>query len=388
MYASTLLKLRDPFHGGGSAANPVAVRAGRRVQYSLGTTVETISYEESAVSTQQTVASRGPVRHVEVGEEDAGQRLDNFLKRLLANVPRSRVYRLVRRGEVRVNGRRARPELRLQLRDSVRIPPVRIEEPVPGAPARVPKALRELIAASILREDERLIVLNKPAGVAVHGGSGVSFGVIEALRALRPDESLELAHRLDRDTSGCLLIARKPSALRELHALLREGALEKGYLALVRGQWDLGHKRIDVPLATDARVGGERTVRPDARGKAAVSDFRPVQFFGKRATLVEVRLHTGRTHQIRVHAAHAGHPVAGDEKYGDAEFNASLSSLGLGRMFLHAHSIAFQWPRGGEVSASAPLPPELATVLDKLEASGRGRQTLRRQPRAKAQGRR
>jgi 23S rRNA pseudouridine955/2504/2580 synthase len=280
----------------------------------------------------------------------------------------------------------------LQLRDSVRIPPVRVEEPAPGAPARVPAPLRELIANSILREDERIIVLNKPAGVAVHGGSGVSFGVIEALRALRPDEPLELAHRLDRDTSGCLLIARRPSALRELHALLRDGSLEKGYLALLRGQWDLGRKRIDVPLATDARVGGERTVRPDARGKAAVSDFRPVQFFGKRATLVEVQLHTGRTHQIRVHAAHAGHPVAGDEKYGDAEFNASLVPLGLGRMFLHAHSLAFQWPRGGEFSASAPLPPELAGVLDKLEALGPRRAGAQRrtaggrEARPKAQG--
>ena len=310
---------------------------------------------------------RAPVRHVEIGEEEAGQRLDNFLRKLLSNVPRSRLYRLVRRGEVRVNGRRASPELRLQLRDSVRIPPVHLGEVAPGAPPRLPPALLQSVADAILLEDERLIVINKPAGIAVHGGSGVSFGIIEALRALRPSEPLELVHRLDRDTSGCLLVARKMSALRELHALLREGGMQKGYLALLRGQWDLGKKRIDVPLATEARVGGERTVRPHATGKAAVSEFRPVEFFGKRATLVEVELHTGRTHQIRVHAAHAGHPVAGDDKYGDRDFNASLVPLGLTRMFLHAHRVSFQWPRGAEFSANAPLPLELARVLEKLE---------------------
>jgi len=211
-------------------------------------------------------------------------------------------------------------------------------------------------------------VLDKPAGVAVHGGSGVSFGVIEALRALKPGESLELVHRLDRDTSGVLLVARNAPTLRTVHALLREGALEKRYLALVKGKWELGRKRIDIPLRTDLRVGGERTVKADPSGKPSLSEFRPVQFFGKRATLMEVTIFTGRTHQIRVHAEHAGHPVAGDEKYGDEEFNRELKAFGLNRMFLHAQSVSFQWPNAGEFSVNTPLPPALAGTLDRLAA--------------------
>jgi 23S rRNA pseudouridine955/2504/2580 synthase len=311
--------------------------------------------------------NRTPVQHFTVSEDEAGQRLDNYLQARLEGVPRSRVYRLIRKGEVRVNGSRARPELRLQLDDRVRIPPLRLE-PLPAGPPAPGTRLSDSIARAIVHEDERLLVLDKPAGVAVHGGSGVSFGVIEALRALRPRESLELVHRLDRDTSGCLLIARRPAALRTLHALLREGEFEKRYLTLVRGQWQLGAKRIDVPLRTDTRVGGERTVRAAAAGKASVSDFRPVQFFGRTATLMEVTLHTGRTHQIRVHAAHAGHPVAGDDKYGDASFNEQLRELGLQRMFLHAHSVSFSWPQGADFSVNTPLPPELAQLLEKLAA--------------------
>ncbi len=234
---------------------------------------------------------------------------------------------------------------------------------------RVPGRLSGQVQAAILHEDERLLVVNKPAGIAVHGGSGVSAGVIEALRAARPDQTLELVHRLDRDTSGCLLIARKRSTLRSLHALLREDSagegdgFDKRYLALVRGKWELGKKRIDAPLRTDTRVGGERTVKVDASGKEAASEFRVVQFFGNLATLLEVRLFTGRTHQIRVHAAYAGHPVAGDSKYGDGEFNRQLQDFGLRRLFLHAHSISFEDPDGrGLVSVSAPLPQELHAV--------------------------
>lgn len=303
--------------------------------------------------------------------ERAGQRLDNFLMRVLENVPRSRIYRLVRRGEVRVNGRRASPDQRLNASDRIRVPPVRLE-PQPSVP-RVPSSMIELVNKAVIREDERLLVLDKPAGLAVHGGSGVSFGLIEALRAARPNEELELAHRLDRDTSGCLLVARKPSALRTLHALLREGQLEKGYLALVRGPWNLGRKRIDVPLRTDLRVSGERTVQAHASGKQALTDFKPVQFFGSRATLMEVAIHTGRTHQIRVHALHAGHPVAGDEKYGDEAFNRRMHELGLKRMFLHAHTVSFEWPGGSSFSASAPLPDELRAVLDRLTAPRQGK---------------
>ena len=313
---------------------------------------------------------RTEVQHFEVSLQEAGQRLDNYVQKRLGGLPRSRVYRVIRKGEVRVNGRRAGPETRLQPKDRIRIPPVRV---LPRSQAGKPSAqLCESIRKAIIYQDEKLLVLDKPAGVAAHGGSGLSFGVIETLRALRPDDSLELVHRLDRDTSGCLLIARQAATLRSLHALLRTDGFEKRYLALVRGKWELGARRIDVPLRTDTRVGGERTVRAAASGKPSVSEFRPVQFFGRTATLVEVTLRTGRTHQIRVHAQHAGHPVAGDEKYGDAAFNDELRALGLGRMFLHAHSVSFAWPQGGEFSASSPLPPELAALLDELASRHAG----------------
>ncbi len=318
---------------------------------------------------QQTVAagadSAPSVRQMPVDERGVGQRLDNFLGRVLGDVPKSHVFRVIRKGEVRVNGKRAKPETRLQAGDIVRVPPVRTGAAAP--PRRAPGRMVDEITSSIVHEDPRLLVIDKPAGVAVHGGSGVSFGVIEALRAARPDETLELVHRIDRDTSGLLLVSRKPAALRTLHALMREGQVEKKYLALVKGKWELGKKRIDVPLRTDIRVGGERTVKAHASGKEAVSHFAPVQFFGKRATLVEVALETGRTHQIRVHAAHAGYPLAGDEKYGDEPFNESMKAAGLDRMFLHASQVSFVWPDTGmEFSASAPLPPDLAKVIDSL----------------------
>jgi 23S rRNA pseudouridine955/2504/2580 synthase len=329
-------------------------------------------YAKHTALLQNPGESRSGVQHFEVTEEEAGQRLDNYIQRRLGSLPRSRVYRVIRKGEVRVNGHRAHPDLRLQLHDRVRIPPVRLASPEePGRPSR---ELVARIEGAIVHADPDLIVLDKPSGVAVHGGSGVSFGVIEALRAARPGEPLELVHRLDRETSGCLLIARRRAALRELHALMRANRFEKRYLVLVRGKWDLGAKRIEVPLRTDARVGGERTVRAGSSGKPSVSDFRPVQFFGRTATLMEVTLHTGRTHQIRVHAAHAGHPVAGDDKYGDAAFNEMLRGLGLRRMFLHAHSLSFSWPRGGEFSINTPLPAELGALIDVLAArSGRSR---------------
>jgi 23S rRNA pseudouridine955/2504/2580 synthase len=287
---------------------------------------------------------REGVRHVEVTEDQAGVRLDNFLTKLLVGVPRSRVFRIVRKGEVRVNGKRASPETRLQSGDKVRVPPVSLPSPdAPPAVARVPRTLVETVRDAIIIENERLIVVNKPAGIAVHGGSGVSFGIIGAL-----------------------------------HAMMRDGQVEKGYLALVKGPWDLGKKRIDVPLNTDSRVGGERTVRVQAGGKTAVSTFSPVQFFRNKASLVEVDLDTGRTHQIRVHAAHVGHPVAGDDKYGDKDFNARMREEGLERMFLHSHRISFDWPNGGDFSASAPLPADLAAVLDALGESTSAKSSRRR----------
>ena len=329
------------------------------------------------MSTDSPSASRTAVRKEVIGPEDAGVRVDKVLARLLPGVPRTRIFRMLRHGEVRLNGKRVSGEVRVVEGDLLRVPPVRIEAPTAGAeqPSRVVARLADQVQAAILHEDDRLLVVNKPAGIAVHGGSGVSAGVIEALRAARPDETLELVHRLDRDTSGCLLIARRRSTLRSLHALLREDSsgdsegFDKRYLVLVRGKWELGRKRIEAPLRTDIRVGGERTVKVDASGKDAASEFRVVQFFGQLATLLEVRLFTGRTHQIRVHAAYAGHPVAGDEKYGDREFNRQLRGFGLKRLFLHAHSISFEDPDGrGLVSVSAPLPEELHQVVDALAA--------------------
>lgn len=343
------------------------------------------------VPAPQLPPERSRVRQIEVTPDAAGVRLDRFLGKALPDVPPSHVFRLIRKGEVRVNGRRAAGSLRLQAGDRVRVPPVRVQPPQAAGDApparRVPPRLVEQVRAAVLHRDDALLVVDKPAGLAVHGGSGVSFGVIEALRAAYPDDTLELVHRLDRDTSGCLLVARKASALRTLHALLREHDFEKRYLALVIGKWDLGRKRIDMPLRTDLRVGGERTVKAHASGKSAVSDFRPVQFFGSRASLLEVSIHTGRTHQIRVHAAHAGHPVAGDAKYGDAEANAALAEFGLARMFLHASSVSFVWPQSGtEFSVNAPLPADLAAVIDRLAAAPvRGRRGPRgaRPPRAR-----
>ena len=330
-------------------------------------------YIEVDVPEQQGAEIRTAVRQFEVTAEEAGQRLDNFVHKHLGDIPRSRVYRVIRKGEVRVNGHRAGPDTRLQANDKIRIPPVRVRPPEEiGRPST---ELQERMRQAIIYEDDKLLVLDKPSGIAVHGGSGISFGVIEALRALRPEEHLELAHRLDRDTSGCLIVARSTAALRIVHALLREEdtSFEKRYLTLLQGQWDLGKKRIDAPLRTDTRVSGERTVRVDASGKPSLSEFRPVQFFGRRATLMEVSLLTGRTHQIRVHAAHAGHPVAGDEKYGNEEFNEAMSELGLKRMFLHAHSVSFDWPDGGQFSVNTPLPPELSAVVGKIESLPKAR---------------
>jgi len=323
--------------------------------------------------------ARSPLVIHTVSDAESGQRIDNFLMRHFKSVPRSRVYRLLRKGEVRVNRKRVDAEYRLCAGDEVRLPPVRIE--LLANPGRPSSSLLELIEAAVIFQDRHLLVIDKPSGVAVHGGSGRSFGVIEALRASRPRESLELVHRLDRDTSGCLLIARDRPTLTGLHALIRAGGLHKTYLALVAGGWQLGTKRIDAPLATDSREHGERHVRVAAAGKASVSVFKPVQFFGALASLMEVGIPTGRTHQIRVHASHAGHPLLGDDKYGDRERNAALKQLGLKRIFLHAQSVAFEWPATGvPFHVSAPLPPELASVLDALTPP-------RRQPGPRSPGR-
>jgi 23S rRNA pseudouridine955/2504/2580 synthase len=312
------------------------------------------------------------VSYVEAQEGDDGQRLDNFLMRTLGAVPRSLVYRILRTGEVRVNGRRAKPAYRLVTGDRVRLPPIQgAKQQGDADTAKAPsKSLREFVAAAVTFEDRDLIVVNKPAGVAVHGGSGVSFGVIEALRAVHPHlKELELVHRLDRETSGCLLVAKRRAVLRDLHAQLRGRQMEKRYLALVAGRWPFGSKTIDLPLKTNLKQGGERVVRVHDEGQEAVTTFTPLEQFGKVATLLDIALGTGRTHQIRVHAAHAGYPVAGDEKYGDREKDAKLREYGLSRMFLHAASLTFRKGEDERFTTSAPLPPELQRVLDALRAS-------------------
>jgi len=305
------------------------------------------------------------VREVEVGEEGVGQRIDNFLLKCLKGVPKSRIYRILRKGEVRVNRGRIKPEYRLKMGDRVRIPPIRVsEEKAPVVPG---ERILRLLEQCILYEDKGLLILNKPSGLAVHGGSGVSFGVIEGLRALRPDARfLELAHRLDRDTSGCLVIAKKRSTLRAFHELLREGGMDKHYLALVMGRWQGGKQRIDAPLRKNTLKSGERLVRVSEDGKPSLSIFSPVTIYDD-CSLMRVKLVTGRTHQVRVHAQYSGHPIAGDDKYGDAGFNRRMAERGLTRLFLHASELRFTLPESVTVHVEAPLEPALAELLTKLE---------------------
>lgn len=304
-------------------------------------------------------------RVVTVDAEQDGQRIDNFLLRHMKGVPRSHVYRILRRGEVRVNKGRIRAGYRLRSGDRVRIPPVR--RPAPRTAPRPPDGLLQRLQQAILHEDRDLLVLDKPAGIAVHGGSGLQFGIIEALRALRPSEALELVHRLDRDTSGCLLVAKGRGALLDLQAQLRRGELHKRYLALVRGHWTGGRRTVSAPLQRNVVRGGERVVRVSEQGKVATSVFSPLARL-PGATLMEVELTTGRTHQIRVHAAEVGHPLAGDPKYGSADFNRRMRQCGLKRLFLHAHALGFRRPGSDEeLYVSAPLDPALQQVLDRLE---------------------
>ena len=309
------------------------------------------------------------VRLVRVPEDRDGQRLDNFLLLQLKGAPRSLVYKLVRSGQVRINGKRAKADSRLAGGDEVRIPPVRLE--APGEARTPPKGMLDRLAASIVFEDKAILALNKPSGIATHGGSGISFGVIEALRALRPNEPLELVHRLDRDTSGVLVLAKKRSALLELQALMRAGEDDEGpakrYLALLVGRVPNGTLTVDAPLQKSVLQGGERMVRVDPSGKPSTSHFKVLERRGGHS-FCEVRIETGRTHQIRVHAAHLGHPVAGDEKYGDREANKRLAEqAGLRRLFLHAASIEFALEGGTKpYLINAPLADELTAVLDRL----------------------
>jgi 23S rRNA pseudouridine955/2504/2580 synthase len=301
---------------------------------------------------------------ITIDEGSDGQRIDNFLIRVLKGVPKTRIYRILRKGEVRVNKGRIKQTYRLKLGDMVRVPPVRVAEE-DGAIKLGDEPLQRL-QQSIIFEDSRFLILNKPSGMAVHGGSGLSFGVIEGLRALRPEAPyLELAHRLDRETSGCLVIAKRRSALRGYQLQQVEGNVEKHYVTLVKGQWQGELRKIDVALMKNELRSGERVVRVNPEGKRAISIFSPIKRF-KNATLMRVKLITGRTHQIRVHAQHSGHPIAGDPKYGDEPFNREMGALGLKRLFLHAESIRFTLPDEMTYDISAPLDARLEAILNKL----------------------
>lgn len=303
------------------------------------------------------------VRHERIDEAAAGQRIDNFLMRLAKGVPKSHIYRILRGGEVRVNGRRVQQTYRLVEGDEVRIPPIRVAQPTANAPAPAGKPL------PVVWEDDALVVVDKPAGKAVHGGSGVSYGVIEQLRSQRPEaRMLELAHRLDRETSGLLIIAKKRSALTALHDMMREGRMEKRYLTLVPGRWNNPLQHIKLPLFKYLTPDGERRVRVSADGKPSHSVVRLLRRW-RRFSLLEVELKTGRTHQIRVHLAHLGFPLAGDDKYGDFALNKQLEGEGLKRMFLHAASLRFRHPLSGdELTLGAPLPDDLQSFIDHLDA--------------------
>jgi 23S rRNA pseudouridine955/2504/2580 synthase len=303
---------------------------------------------------------------IEIDEENAGQRIDNFLFTRLKGVPKSHVYRILRKGEVRVNGGRCQAQRRLDTGDVVRVPPLRVAERDEKA---IPESLmQQRLEGRILHEDEDFLVVNKPAGMAVHGGSGLSYGVIEGLRAIRPQAKfLELVHRLDRETSGCLLIAKKRSALRHLHELFRaDHQVKKVYLALLCGAWARKSLLVDAPLKKNILQSGERMVKVAKDGKPAQTEFRRLRKFAQ-ATLVEANLFTGRTHQIRVHALSIGHPIACDERYGDEAQNLALRRLGLKRLFLHASELAFAHPRDKSLfHVHAPLDAELQDFLDHL----------------------
>ncbi len=299
----------------------------------------------------------------EVDEEAAGQRIDNYLTRLLKGVPKSHVYRILRSGEVRVNSGRVGPDYRLGAGDRIRVPPVRT--------AVRPVAVRPVAARLgklVLYEDDALLVLDKPAGMAVHGGSGISLGVIEQLRAERPQARfLELVHRLDRDTSGVLMIAKKRAALVGLHEQLRSGRVRKFYLALVSGIWRNEKRDVKLPLHKYSLSTGERRVKVSEEGVASRTIVRRC-WSGNGFSLLEAELKTGRTHQIRVHLAHLGHPIAGDDKYGDFSLNRTLAKRGLKRMFLHASRTIVHHPStGDEVIFEAPLPGDLKSFVEQLE---------------------
>jgi len=307
------------------------------------------------------------VRFITIDSEDAGQRIDNFLLKTLKGVPKSHLYRLLRKGEIRVNKKRIKPEYKLVDEDILRIAPIRVSEK--SAPVSTQLNVVANLESKILFEDDRLLVINKPSGMAVHGGSGVNFGVIEALRALRPNaRMLELVHRLDRDTSGCLVVAKKRSALRNLHEQLRNKKVQKFYHALVKGRWSAKLTRVTESLKKNDLKSGERVVIVDnINGKESETRYKVLQHFHD-ATLVRAFPVTGRTHQIRVHCQVKGHPIACDNKYGHPDFDLAMKEHGLKRLFLHAASIEFTHPVTEQrIKIEAPLEPSLEKTLKSLK---------------------
>jgi len=307
------------------------------------------------------------VHYFHVTEDYVGQRIDNFLITYLKNVPKSHIYRILRKGEVRVNKKRVAPFYRLMIKDAIRIPPIYTEEKAKEAPPS--KNTKQLLASRILYEDDYVLILNKPSGMSVHGGSTVRVGIIETLRFMYPKlPHLELAHRLDSETSGCLVLAKKKRILRELHSLLRDGKVKKIYWALTKGFWKEHQLKVEVNLHKDYQQGGKHVVEVHSKGKPALTIFKPLQIF-KQASLMEAHLFTGRTHQIRVHAQYQKHPIACDDRYGDDEFNKLMRQKGLKRLFLHARSIEFTLPSIDQtIKVVAPLDPELESCLHILSS--------------------
>jgi len=305
------------------------------------------------------------VKFVEITSEHSDQRIDNYLFTLLKGVPKSRIYRIIRKGEIRINGSRIKPDYKLNEGDKIRIPPVRIAER--EAFILPSKKLQYLLEKNILYEDDALLVLNKPSGLAVHGGSGIKFGLIEALRLIRPKtDYFELAHRIDRETSGCLIVAKKRSTLRYLQEQMRNRRISKVYRALATGKWPRGIKRIDLPLMAFEQKTGEKIVRVNPKGKKSVTIFSVMKRY-RNFTLLEASLETGRTHQIRVHAQHIGCPLAGDSKYGLDDINKDIRKSGLKRMFLHAFKVGFSLPCGKNIFIEAPMPSDLSEHLMELD---------------------
>lgn len=305
------------------------------------------------------------VRFITVDDDQGGQRIDNFLRTALKGAPKSLIYRVLRKGEVRVNKKRTKPDYKLQPGDLIRVPPVRLPEK--GDAPVVGEQLLEHLERAVLYEDDALMILNKPSGLAVHGGSGVSLGLIEAVRQLRPQQRfLELVHRLDRDTSGCIMIAKKRSMLRYLHEVLRERRVQKIYHALVQGRWNSRDKRIDVPLLRGELKSGERMVKVDEAGKASLTDFKVLRRYGAWATLIEARPKTGRTHQIRVHTQFAGHPIIGDTKYGIDDVNEEFRGYGFRRLMLHAAGLELKLADGTPLKVEAPMEADIGRALEKL----------------------